>query len=326
MAMMKLMAKVMAPTVIVLAIGIAAPPVLGAQAKLADPDVAALRAAKNEVFVQLASTPVEIHGRLTVFDATALTMEVDGRSFTFPSDEVLRIDTIGGFNRDKGVAGALIGGLVGGALCALVCGQGLDSRGSLAAVAIGNGGIGAAIGGLIGITRDGHKTIYKSAGSGAAISRRPDELPCPATPLVLEADMSAIDLRTLPQTWTPVPQSQGFGASRCDGVTIRRQYNGRTDAWQPGVEIAAGPVDAVSIDVRVRVTVRYPKDRLDKQAHVNVALWQDGRSQVTAVASIDAGADEESRGDACLRVPRALLSPSPSGLSLQVTLTTSYPR
>ncbi len=286
-----------------------------------------LRAAKHEVFVQLAGTPIEIHGRLAGFDATALTMEVEGRSFTFPSNDVLRIEIITRKNRNGLVRGALIGGLATAAWCALVCGQGLEGKDPpLAAVVFANGSMGAAIGGLIGFTREARKTIYKSAGSGAAISRRANELPCPATPLVLEADLSPIDLRRLPKTWTPVPQSQVFGASRCDGVTIQRHYDRQTGVWQPGVEIAAGPVDARWIAVRVRVTVRNPKGGRDKEAHVDIGLRQDGGSQVTSICSIAADADEENSGDVVLHVPRALLSPSLSGLSLQVTLTTSYAR
>jgi len=325
MVMVRLMARVMAPVVIVLAIGIAAEPTVGAQAMLANPDSAVLRAAKNEVFVHLAGTLVEIHGRLTAFDAMALTMEVDGRSFTFPSNEVLQIDAIGGHNHTKAARGAIIGGLALGAWCALVCGQGLEGNDPpLAAVALAQGGVGAAVGGLIGFTRVGRTTIYRSAGTVPTISWRPGDLPCPATPLVLEADLSPIDLQQLPPTWTPVPQSHGFGAARCDGVTIQRRYDSKTGAWQPGVEIASGSADVSSSDVRVRVTVRNPKAGRDALAHVNVGLIQSGRSQVSAVSSIAADRDEENKGSVVLRVPRALLSAS--GLSLQVTLTTSYPR
>ena len=281
--MVKLMTKVMAPVAIVLAVALAATRVVGAQAILGNPEIAALSAAKSEVFVLLASTPVEIHGRFIAFDATALTMEADGRSFSFPSNEVLRIDTIGGVNRTKLRRGALIGGLVTGAWCALVCGQALDkSDPPLAAIALVNGGIGAAVGSLIGLDHDGRKTIYKSAGTGAAISRPPGALPCPATPLVLAADLPPIDVRKLPMTWTPVPQSHGFGASVCDGVTIQRRYDSKTGTWQPGVEIAAALVDDSWIQVRVRVTVRKPQGGRDTQAHVNVELRQDGRAQVLA--------------------------------------------
>jgi hypothetical protein len=74
--------------------GIAAAPVLEAQALQANLDMVAVRKAKNEAFVQLEHTR-QIHGRLIAFDAMALTMEVDGRLFTFPSNEVLRIDIQG---------------------------------------------------------------------------------------------------------------------------------------------------------------------------------------------------------------------------------------
>lgn len=317
------MTKVMAPVAVVLAIGIAGPSGVRAQGgPLTKQASDAVRAAKNEVFVQLSSTPVEIHGRLTAFDATALTIQVDGRSFTFPTAEVLRVDTLGGFNRRKGVRGALIGGLAVGAWCAFICGQGLDSSDSVAAVALANGGLGATVGGLIGFMRDGHKTIYRSTGSGAAIARQPNELPCPATPLVVEAELTTTDVRRLQRTWTPVPESLVFGQSLCDGLAIQRRFNGTTA--QPGVEMAAGAVSANWIDVRVRVTVRN-SSALDKKAHVDIALRQDGRSQVTLVSSISADEGEEHSGDVTLRVPRALLAASASPFWLQVTLRTSYP-
>jgi hypothetical protein len=320
MVMVKLMAKVMAPAVIVLAMGIAAAPVLEAQALQANLDMVAVHKAKNEVFVQLSSTLVPLHGRLTAFDATALTMEVDGRSYTFPSNEVLRIDIPG----NHAVRGALIGGIAIAAWCAFICGQGLDNASQVAAVAAVNGGLGAALGGVVGFNHESRKTIYRSAGSGAAISRPPSDLPCPATPLVLEAALSATDLQKLPKTWTPVPQSHDFGSSLCDGVTIQRHYDKHTGVWQPGVEIAAGSSDASSIDVRVRVTVRNAQGGRDKDAHVDLGLRQGGRSQVTSILSMSVDADEVSSRDVALRVPRALLSSS--GLSLQVTLTTSYAR
>ena len=48
-----------------------------------------------------------------------MTMEVDARSFTFPSNEVLRIDVPG----NHVARGTVIGGLAIGAWCAFICGQ-----------------------------------------------------------------------------------------------------------------------------------------------------------------------------------------------------------
>jgi len=62
------------------------------------------------------------------------------------------------------------------------------------------------------------------------------------------------------------------------------------------------------------------------RAHVNIGLRQDGRLLATSIFPIDAAADEENSKNGVLSVPRALLSPSSSGLSLQVTLTTSHAR
>jgi hypothetical protein len=321
MVMGKLMAQVMAPVGIALAIGIAAAPRLDAQALRTDPDMAAVRAAKNEVFLRLSSTLVEIHGRLTASDRTALTMEVDGRSFTFPFNEVLRIDVMG----NHVARGTAIGGLAIGSWCALVCGQGLDNSGQLAAVVAANGAVGAGVGALIGYNHKTRKTVYASAGSGAAVSRAPAELPCPATPLVLEADMSNIDLLKLSKEYTAVLTSRAFGAARCDGVTIQRNFDPQTGAWQPGVEMAAGAVRTDRIDVHVRVTARNPKGGRSMQAHVDVGLWQGGRPQVSSIMTIDAESNQENSREIVLRVPRTLLPASSSGLSLRLTLTTSYP-
>jgi hypothetical protein len=259
---------------------------------------------------------------LTAFDAAALTMEVDGRSFTFPSNEVLRIDVLG----NHVARGTVIGGLAIGGWCALVCGQGLDNSGQLAAVVAANGAVGAGVGALIGYNHKTRKTVYASAGSGAAVSRAPGELPCPATPLVLEASLSGTDLEKLPKTWTALQQSRGFGTSSCDGVTIQREYDGMTGVWQPGLEIATARTNAAWIDVRVRVTVRNPKGGRSTQAHVDVGLKEGGRVQVSSFATLDAESNQEISREVVLRVPRALVSPSSSGLSLQLTLTTSYPR
>jgi hypothetical protein len=316
----KLTARVIVPAAIVLAIAMAAPANLGAQHMFRPQRPPEFRAARQEVFVRLVGTSVEIHGLLTAFDATALTMEVDGRSYTFLIAEVLRVETIVGRNL---IRGAVIGGLASAILCALVCGQGLDDKQSVVSVALENGIVGAVVGGLIGRNVAARQTVYKSPGSLAPISRQPSDLPCPATPLVLEADLSPIDVgQPLPREWTPIPQSHAFGASLCDGIAIRRHYDKQTGAWQPGIEIAAGAVDARSIDVRIRVTVRNPKGGRDKEARVDISLRQGGRTLVTAIFSIEADANEENSHDVVLRVPRALLSTS--GLSIQVRLSTSY--
>jgi len=283
--------------------------------------VKALHDAGDEVFVRLASTPVEIDGRLAAFDAAALTMEVDGRSYTFPSAEVLRIDAMTGHKIRRG---AVIGGGIAAAWCALICGQGLSEDASVPAVVLANAGLGAVIGGLIGAGHEGRKTIYKSAGPATVISRAPSELPCPATPLVFQVDLTAIDLRKLPKAWTPVAQSQGFGASPCDGLRLQRHFDGKTGVWEPGVEIAAGLPGAVEAELRVRVTVRNPAGERSKQAHVDVGLIKDGRAEVASILSIHVSSDKENSQTAVLPLRDALLSSS--NLSLRVTLTTGYAR
>ena len=73
-----------------------------------------------------------------VDDTLVLRLPEAGR---FPAETIAQVK-----RSDPIWNGAVIGGVILGTLCALVCGQGLDSRNSLMPVVAGNAGIGALIG------------------------------------------------------------------------------------------------------------------------------------------------------------------------------------
>lgn len=73
------------------------------------------------------------------------------------ASEVYRVEKLG----DPVWDGALKGGAILGAWCALVCGQGLDSRDSWFAVVAVNAGFGAAIGAVIDWAHKGRTAVYK---------------------------------------------------------------------------------------------------------------------------------------------------------------------
>lgn len=99
----------------------------------------------------------EIRGRLVRLDAETLSVLVDGRRLDLPASSVLQLDS----GSDSIRNGALIGAIFGGAVCALVCGQGLDDSSMLpvgiAINAVFWGGIGAGIDALV----PGRTTIYR---------------------------------------------------------------------------------------------------------------------------------------------------------------------
>jgi hypothetical protein len=124
------------------------------------------------VIVERASTG-ELRGHLLELGPETLTLLVDGQRLSLPLAEVLRVDS----GNDPVRNGAVIGAIVGGAWCALVCGQALDGPGALpvgvAINAVFFAGIGAGIDAMI----PGRNTIYRrapptSASRRAAVSYR----------------------------------------------------------------------------------------------------------------------------------------------------------
>lgn len=119
------------------------------------------------VFVQRADTGDELRGHVLRLEHDTMTLLVEGQRVTLPMSSVTRIDTPGDPVRN----GALIGAIIGGTWCALVCGQALDSSGALPIGVVINaafwGGIGAGIDALI----PGRKTIYRRPPGASAHAR-----------------------------------------------------------------------------------------------------------------------------------------------------------
>jgi hypothetical protein len=109
------------------------------------------------VFVQPADGASELRGHLLQLGPETMTLLVEGQRVALPMSSVMRVDS----GRDSVGNGALIGAIMGGAWCALVCGQAIDSGPAVAiGVAINAGfwgGIGAGIDALI----PGRTTIYR---------------------------------------------------------------------------------------------------------------------------------------------------------------------
>ena len=121
-----------------------------------------------DIFVQRADAGDELRGRLLQLGPDTMTLLVEGRRVSLPMSSVTRIDTPGDPVRN----GALIGAIVGGAWCALICGQALDGPGALPiGIAINAAfwsGIGAGIDALV----PGRKTIYRGPPGASALGAR----------------------------------------------------------------------------------------------------------------------------------------------------------
>jgi hypothetical protein len=103
------------------------------------------------------NTGEQIAGQLVNLGPDDLRLLVDGQERRLPLDGVAQIDRIG----DSLKNGAIIGGLIAGVWCAVVCGQGLDSKVQLPAVVAANAGIGALIGVGIDAANQKRTTIYQ---------------------------------------------------------------------------------------------------------------------------------------------------------------------
>ena len=125
--------------------------------------------AGERIVVKQTTSGEELRGRLIELSPDTLSLLVKGRRVDVPRDSVLRIDATG----DSLVNGTVIGAAILGGLCALTCGQGLDSTDDLPAAVLASAGWGALFGALIDLTREGRRPIYIKAGpSGAAMQMR----------------------------------------------------------------------------------------------------------------------------------------------------------
>ena len=120
----------------------------------------------EEVVVKQTTSGVELRGKLVELSAESVSMLVDGSRIDLPLERVLRVDA----THDSIVNGAVIGGALLAGLCALNCGQGLDSTGDLPKAIAGSAMWGALAGGIIDWRRKGRVPIYiKPATSGSSL-------------------------------------------------------------------------------------------------------------------------------------------------------------
>ena len=99
----------------------------------------------------------ELRGQLLRLGPETLTLLVEGQRIDLPISSVVRMDSGGDPVRN----GALIGALIGGGFCALVCGQGVGSAAEVPMAVLVSavfwGGVGAGIDAMI----PGRTTIYR---------------------------------------------------------------------------------------------------------------------------------------------------------------------
>jgi hypothetical protein len=108
------------------------------------------------VFVRTTGAGAELKGQLLDLSDDTLALLVDGQRVGMPLQTIARIQTRGDSVRN----GALIGALVLGGWCAIICGQGLDGGATLPVAVIFNAALGVAIGAGIDAFIPGRTTIY----------------------------------------------------------------------------------------------------------------------------------------------------------------------
>jgi hypothetical protein len=123
----------------------------------------------EEIVVKQTTSGVELRGKLVELSDESVSLLVEGSRIDLPLERVLRVDA----TRDSIVNGAVIGAAVLGGMCALACGQGLDSAGELPKAVLANAGWGALAGAIIDWRRKGRVPIYiKPARSGSSLQVR----------------------------------------------------------------------------------------------------------------------------------------------------------
>lgn len=109
------------------------------------------------VFVTFANPPAEIEGTLTSLTDQAIALVVDGHDQRFNLVDVHRVDRLGDPNSD----GAWRGAAVVGALCFLLCGQGVNNGAEFFRAITVNAAFGALIGWQFDRDHVGRTTLYK---------------------------------------------------------------------------------------------------------------------------------------------------------------------
>ena len=124
----------------------------------------------QRVRVTLAQSGREINGRLVELSGDAVRILVEGQTRELSLTDVRRIDVE---KSDSLKNGAVIGAIVLGGWCALVCGQGLGTGPQLVPAVAANAAVGALIGAGIETGRRERTTIYPRP----ALSERNEQSP-----------------------------------------------------------------------------------------------------------------------------------------------------
>ena len=113
------------------------------------------------------TTGEEISGRLLKLGPDVLQILVKGQHQEISFEQVLQVDREG----DSLKNGAIIGAVVLGAWCTVICGQGLDDASQLPVAVAVNAGIGALIGAGLDASSKHWTTIYRKPSAAAAPSK-----------------------------------------------------------------------------------------------------------------------------------------------------------
>jgi hypothetical protein len=117
----------------------------------------ALSDRRTTVFVTFANPPAEIEGTLTSLTDQAIALVVDGHEQRFALADVHRVDKLGDPNSD----GAWRGAAVVGALCFLLCGQGVNNGAEFFRAITVNAAVGALIGWQFDRDHVARTTLYR---------------------------------------------------------------------------------------------------------------------------------------------------------------------
>lgn len=119
-------------------------------------------------FVTLRSGGPVVTGTLSAFTSDAVTIVIDGAPRTYQLSDVRRVERAG----DPSGDGAWKGGLLLGALCVLVCQQGVDSGAEFVGVLVVNTAFGAYLGRQADRQHEGRTTLYRERRGATGGPRR----------------------------------------------------------------------------------------------------------------------------------------------------------
>lgn len=167
------------------------------------------------------------------------------------------------------------------------------------------------------------QTVKQGAGS-------PAEQTSFNSPMVLETEFAAAN-RSLwepsqghePGAWFSTEEYHALGRFSCDGVYLRKDFNGKHGTWKSGLEMAVLPAEGGNLTVKVRAAADNPDDNHDRKVDILIEVVNGDKVIATASPSKVIEEGNSKYFTTNFSLPAALLRSAPA-TKLRMTVKTAW--